>query len=214
MHTGTFPTWSLRKLAPFLLSAERAHFVWITHCRRSVMKAWQLPSNSEETLNISSRWGVWPEIHWEGQSPSKPVNYSSARAFPTAIMASTVRTWPAPCTIITPAANCPLYSFPQLTSEVVMGSVGRWEARRGTGEVASMRAGFRIIGRVIGGTPTCKGEVRGWRIRGCCAIGGGTSFIELVFTGAVGVRLEGLGPGTEAFSESAKRRKKNQFLTC
>lgn len=29
-----------------------------------------------------------------------------------------------------------------------------------------MRAGFSIIGRVMGGTPTCKGEARGCRMRG------------------------------------------------
>lgn len=29
-----------------------------------------------------------------------------------------------------------------------------------------MRAGFRIIGRDMGGTPTCRGEARGCRMRG------------------------------------------------
>lgn len=42
--------------------------------------------------------------------------------------------------------------------------VGR--GSRGTGEVASIRAGFRMIGRDIGGTPTCSGEARGCRISG------------------------------------------------
>lgn len=53
-----------------------------------------------------------------------------------------------------------------MTSEVGMGSVGRGVARRGTGEVASMRAGLRIIGRVMGGTPTWRGEAKGCRING------------------------------------------------
>ena len=47
-----------------------------------------------------------------------------------------------------------------------MGSVGRGVAKRGTGEVASMRAGLRMMGRVIGGTPTCSGEAKGCRING------------------------------------------------
>lgn len=47
-----------------------------------------------------------------------------------------------------------------------MGSVGRDVGRRGTGEVASMRAGLRMMGRVIGGTPTCRGEAKGCRISG------------------------------------------------
>lgn len=36
----------------------------------------------------------------------------------------------------------------------------------GTGDVASMRAGLRMIGRDMGGTPTCRGEARGCRMRG------------------------------------------------
>lgn len=42
--------------------------------------------------------------------------------------------------------------------------VGR--GSRGTGEVASMRAGFRMMGRDMGGTPTCSGEARGCRMSG------------------------------------------------
>lgn len=53
-----------------------------------------------------------------------------------------------------------------MTSEVGMGSVGRGVAKRGTGEVASMRAGLRMMGRVMGGTPTCSGEAKGCRISG------------------------------------------------
>lgn len=36
----------------------------------------------------------------------------------------------------------------------------------GTGDVASMRAGFRMIGSDMGGTPTCKGDARGCRMSG------------------------------------------------
>lgn len=57
---------------------------------------------------------------------------------------------------------------------------------RGTGEVASMRAGFRMIGRVIGGTPTCKGEARGWRMSGDWLRAGGDSG---------GLFLAGVGSG-------------------
>lgn len=37
---------------------------------------------------------------------------------------------------------------------------------RGTGEVASIKAGLRMIGNDIAGTPTCNGEVKGRKIRG------------------------------------------------
>lgn len=53
-----------------------------------------------------------------------------------------------------------------LTSEVSAGPDGRDTESRGTGDVASMRAGFKMIGRVMGGTPTCNGEAKGCRIRG------------------------------------------------
>lgn len=88
---------------------------------------------------------------------------SPAGAFPTASTAFA----PQSLAGLAPLQPAALFSLPQLTSEAVVGSVGRWEGRSGTGEVASMRAGFRIMGSVIGGTPTCKGEARGWRIRGC-----------------------------------------------
>ena len=52
-----------------------------------------------------------------------------------------------------------------LTSEVSAGSADRGGSR-GTGDVASMRAGFRMIGKDMGGTPTCSGEAKGWSIRG------------------------------------------------
>lgn len=46
------------------------------------------------------------------------------------------------------------------------GLVGLGLGSSGTGDVASMRAGFRMIGRDMGGTPTCRGEARGCRMRG------------------------------------------------
>lgn len=50
-----------------------------------------------------------------------------------------------------------------MTSEVGMGSVGRGVARRGTGEVASMRAGLRMMGRVMGARPPAVGRPRAAR---------------------------------------------------
>lgn len=64
-----------------------------------------------------------------------------------------------------------------------MGSVGRGVAKRGTGEVASMSAGLRMMGRVMGGTPTCSGEVKGCRISGGWANGGGPSGAGLSLLG-------------------------------
>lgn len=46
------------------------------------------------------------------------------------------------------------------------GLIGLGPGSSGTGDVASMRAGFRMIGRDMGGTPTCRGEARGCRMRG------------------------------------------------
>lgn len=46
------------------------------------------------------------------------------------------------------------------------GLVGRGPGSSGTGEVASMRAGLRMIGRDMGGTPTWRGEARGCRMSG------------------------------------------------
>lgn len=83
--------------------------------------------------------------------------------------------------------------------------------RRGTGEVASMSAGLRIMGRVMGGTPTCSGEVKGCRISGGWARGGGPSGEGLSLLG-----LEATGdPGElllvarvpSGFSESARKAK-------
>lgn len=53
-----------------------------------------------------------------------------------------------------------------LTSDVSAGPAGRGAGSRGTGDVASIRAGFKMIGRDMGGTPTCSGDARGWSIRG------------------------------------------------
>lgn len=64
-----------------------------------------------------------------------------------------------------------------------MGSAGRGVARRGTGEVASMSAGLRMMGRVMGGTPTCNGEDKGCRISGGWARGGGPSGVGLSLVG-------------------------------
>lgn len=51
-----------------------------------------------------------------------------------------------------------------LRSQRAQSVVGR--GSRGTGEVASMRAGFRMMGRDMGGTPTCSEEAKGCRMRG------------------------------------------------
>lgn len=53
------------------------------------------------------------------------------------------------------------------------GLVGLGPGSSGTGDVASMRAGFRMIGSDIGGTPTCRGEARGCKMRGDWLNGGG-----------------------------------------
>lgn len=45
-------------------------------------------------------------------------------------------------------------------------SSGLGGGSRGTGDDASMRAGFRMIGRDMGRTPTCRGEARGCRMKG------------------------------------------------
>lgn len=56
------------------------------------------------------------------------------------------------------------FQFSYLTSSE--GLVGLGPGSNGTGDVASMRAGFRMIGKGMGGTPTCIGEARGCRMRG------------------------------------------------
>lgn len=105
-----------------------------------------------------------------------------------------------------------------MTSEVVTGSVGRGVAKRGTGEVASIRAGLRMIGRVIGGTPTCRGEARGCRMSGGCAVIGGMSVTGLAFVeadagkeGEAEVLMVGEA-GAVALSDSGRRTRQNRSL--
>lgn len=105
-----------------------------------------------------------------------------------------------------------------MTSEVVTGSVGRGVAKRGTGEVASIRAGLRMIGRVIGGTPTCRGEARGCRMSGGCAVVGGMSVTGLAFVeadagkeGEAEVLMVGEA-GAVALSDSGRRTRQNRSL--
>lgn len=60
--------------------------------------------------------------------------------------------------------GCRVASVAYLTSSE--GLVGRGPGSSGTGDVALMRAGLRMIGRGMDGTPTCRGEARGCRMRG------------------------------------------------
>lgn len=62
----------------------------------------------------------------------------------------------------------PLWAY--LTSSE--GLMGLAAGSRGTGEVASIRAGLRMIGRDMGATPTCRGDARGCRMRGDWLEGG------------------------------------------
>lgn len=78
--------------------------------------------------------------------------------------------------------------------------------KSGTGEVASMRAGLRMMGSVMGGTPTCSGEVSGCRISGGWASGGGPSGEGLEATGDVGELLLGARVPS-GFSESVREVK-------
>lgn len=82
-----------------------------------------------------------------------------------------------------------LLAFSYLTSSE--GLVGLGPVRSGTGEVASMRAGFRMIGRDMGGTPTCRGEARGCRMRGDWLRGEGAWGGEVVN----GTGMEGMEGG-------------------
>lgn len=72
------------------------------------------------------------------------------------------------------------------------GLVGLGLGSSGTGEVASMRAGFRMIGKDIGGTPTCRGEARGCRMRGDWLKGVGPWAGDVVN----GTGMEGIAGGT------------------
>lgn len=57
------------------------------------------------------------------------------------------------------------------------GLVGLGPESNGTGDVASISAGFRMIGRGIGGTPTCRGEASGCKMRGDWLRGAGDAVI-------------------------------------
>lgn len=71
-----------------------------------------------------------------------------------------------------------------------------------------MRAGFRMIGRDIGGTPTCSGEARGCRMSGDWLRGGGDTG-GLIF---VGVGIGGVEGGTgDDLSVPAHRKRKLCF---
>ncbi len=83
---------------------------------------------------------------------------------------------------------------------------------RGTGEVASIRAGFKMIGRDMGGTPTCRGEARGCRMRGDWLKGEGP-WGEDVVSGTGMAGIEG-GTGDDRSDPRKHRDKKNTERTC
>jgi len=92
--------------------------------------------------------------------------------------------------------------FSYLTSSE--GPAGLGPGRSGTGDVASIRAGFRMIGRDMGGTPTCRGEARGCRISGDWLKGEGA------WTGDVanGVGMGAMQGGTgDIWSGPSKQKK-------
>jgi len=84
--------------------------------------------------------------------------------------------------------------------------------------VASIRAGLRMIGSVIGGTPTCSGEARGCRMSGGWAVVGGMSVTGLVFAGAEAAKDGGAEvlmvgeAGAAALSDSGGRKRRNTSL--
>lgn len=88
------------------------------------------------------------------------------------------------------------------------GLVGLGPVSSGTGEVASMRAGFRMIGRDIGGTPTCRGEARGCRMRGDWLNGEGAWAEDVVN----GTGMGGIEGGTED-DRSDPRKQNSNFNT-
>lgn len=96
-----------------------------------------------------------------------------------------------------------------MTSVGSVGTEGRGVERRGTGEEASMRAGFRMIGRDMGGTPTCRGEARGCRMRGDWQRDGGDSG-EAIFTGLDIGGVEG-GTGDDLSVPEEEKEKKEQI---
>lgn len=74
-----------------------------------------------------------------------------------------------------------------------------------------------MIGRVIGGTPTCRGEARGCRMSGGCAVVGGMSVTGLAFVeadagkGEAEVLMVGEA-GAVALSDSGRRTRQNRSL--
>lgn len=75
-----------------------------------------------------------------------------------------------------------------------------------------------MIGRVIGGTPTCRGEARGCRMSGGCAVVGGMSVTGLAFVeadagkeGEAEVLMVGEA-GAVAHSDSGRRTRQNRSL--
>lgn len=72
--------------------------------------------------------------------------------------------------------------------------------------MASIRAGLRIIGRGMGGTPTCRGEARGCRMRGEWLKG------EVPWTGDA-VNGTGMGEMVGGAEDPEKTRDKNSTKT-
>lgn len=91
--------------------------------------------------------------------------------------------------------------------------VGR--GSRGTGEVASMRAGFRMIGRDIGGTPTCSREkgARGCKMSGDWHRWGGGDSGGLIFAGVGIGGVEG-GTGDDLSDPAHRKERKVHKFGC
>lgn len=82
----------------------------------------------------------------------------------------------------------------------------------GTGDVASMRAGLRMIGRDMGGTPTCRGEARGCRMRGDWPKGEGPWTGEVVNgTGMGGIKG---GAGDDRPDPGTRNERTQWFSLC
>lgn len=77
---------------------------------------------------------------------------------------------------------------------------------RGTGDVASMRAGFKMIGKDMGGTPTCRGDARGCRMRGGWLKGEGARAGDVNGTGIGGIEV---CPGDDG---SNPRKQNNSYF--